>query len=70
MAEFFARLDRHGHERLPRRTSGSIRFDLCYDGRTENWLVTIERGAVRVTRESGAAVIRVDGALFERMGPR
>lgn len=67
--EFFARLVRHGHERLPRKTSCSIRFDLTEAGRTEHWLVTIDRGAVRVTREERDAdtVIRADQGLFERM---
>ncbi|MGN9776959.1 SCP2 sterol-binding domain-containing protein [Micromonospora sp. H33] len=67
--EFFAGLVRHGHDRLSRKTSGSIRFDLTRPGGTDHWLVAIDRGVVRVSREAGTAdtVIRTEESLFERM---
>ncbi|WP_422733287.1 SCP2 sterol-binding domain-containing protein [Micromonospora sp. WMMD558] len=66
---FFAGLVRHGHERLTRKTCGSIRFDLIHPDGTDHWLVTIDRGTVRVTREARTAdtVIHADESLFERM---
>ncbi|PZF95123.1 SCP2 sterol-binding domain-containing protein [Micromonospora deserti] len=68
-AQFFAQLGRHGHERLLRKTSGTIRFDLTRPGGVDHWLVTITHGQVRVSREKAAAdaVIGADEQLFERM---
>lgn len=67
--KFFAELDRRGGERLLRKTSGTIRFDLEHEGRTDHWLVTVVNGEVRVSREDREAdtVVRTDLEFFERM---
>jgi putative sterol carrier protein len=66
---FFADLSRHGHERVLRKTSGGIRFDLEHDGGVDQWYVVIDRGQVHATREERPVdcVIRTDTAFFERM---
>ncbi|WBB68128.1 SCP2 sterol-binding domain-containing protein [Micromonospora sp. WMMD812] len=66
---FFDELGRHGHERLLRRTSGTIRFDLEHDNGVDHWLVVIRGGAVQVSRGKHEAdtVVRTDTAFFERM---
>lgn len=66
---FFDRLGRHGHERLLRKTTGTVRFDLDRDDRIDHWHVTIADGAVSVCREArdADAVIRTDEAFFCRM---
>ncbi|MFC3502616.1 SCP2 sterol-binding domain-containing protein [Micromonospora krabiensis] len=66
---FFDELGRNGHQRLLPRTSGTIRFDLAHEGGTDHWLVTIENGDIRVSRDRGEAdaVICTNRAFFERM---
>jgi putative sterol carrier protein len=67
--EFFDELGRHGHERLLKKSSGSIRFDLAHDGRVDHWFVAIANGDVRVSREERGAdmVIHAERAFFERL---
>ncbi len=67
--EFFDQLGRHGHERLLKKTTGSIRFDIDHDGGTDHWLVAITNGAVRVSREDRGAdtVLHIEKVFFERM---
>ncbi|MFI7608315.1 SCP2 sterol-binding domain-containing protein [Micromonospora sp. NPDC049366] len=66
---FFEDLGRTGHQRLLPRTSGTIRFDLAHEGGTDHWLVTIENGDIRVSRERAEAdaIIGTDRAFFERL---
>ena len=68
IAEFFAELDRRGHEPLLENARGSARFDVTDGKRTERWLLTIEMGDLAVSRKNAAAdcVVRVDRAAFER----
>jgi hypothetical protein len=68
IAEFFAELGRRGHEPLLERARGSARFDVADGKRTERWLLTIDRGDLRVSRRNAAAdcVVRVDRPSFER----
>ena len=68
IAEFFAELGRRGHEPLLERERGSARFDVADGKRTERWLLTIDRGDLRVSRRNAAAdcVVRVDRPSFER----
>ncbi|WP_405098330.1 SCP2 sterol-binding domain-containing protein [Micromonospora sp. NBC_01412] len=67
--KFFDALERHGHERLLKKTNGTIRFDLEHDHEIDHWFVEIREGAVRVSQQSSDAdtVIRSDNALFDRM---
>ena len=59
----------HGHERLLKKTNGTIRFDLEHDHEIDHWLVAISKGDVQVSREKRDAdsVIRSDNAFFDRM---
>ena len=68
IAEFFAELGRRGHEPLLEKAKGSARFDVVDGKRTERWLLTIDRGDLRVSRKNAAAdcVLRVDRPTFER----
>ncbi|WP_319460174.1 SCP2 sterol-binding domain-containing protein [Micromonospora sp. RTP1Z1] len=67
--EFFDELDRRGSERLLKKTTGTIRFDLEHGHGIDHWLVTIINGDIRVSREERDAdcVIRADNAFFDRM---
>ena len=67
-AEFFAELGRQGHEPLLRKAKGSARFDVVDGGRTDRWLLAIDKGDVRVSRRNAAAdcVVRADRAFFDR----
>jgi hypothetical protein len=68
IAEFFAELGRRGHEPLLEKARGSARFDVTEGRRTERWLVTIDKGDLRVSRRNAAAdcIVRVDRSSFER----
>jgi putative sterol carrier protein len=67
--EFFDQLSRDGHERLLKKTTGTIRFDLEHDHGVDHWLVAIADGNVRVSRENreADAVIHTDQMFFERL---
>lgn len=66
---FFEELERHGSERVLKKTNGTIRFDLSHGGQVEHWFVEIRAGAIDVSRRDGEAdtVIHADRAFFERM---
>ena len=68
IAEFFAELGRRGHEPLLEKARGSARFDIADGRRTERWLVTIDKGDIRVSRRNAAAdcILRVHRSSFER----
>jgi putative sterol carrier protein len=68
IAEFFAELGRRGHEPLLEKARGSARFDVADGRRTESWVVTIDKGDLRVSRRNAAAdcILRVDRSSFER----
>lgn len=67
--EFFDQLGRRGHEPLLGKATGSARFDVVDGKRTERWLVTIDKGDIRVSRRNAAAdsVLRADKASFDRV---
>jgi hypothetical protein len=69
VTEFFAELDRRGHEPLLAKVRGWVRFELTEPGRIDRWLVSVDRGTVSVSRSDGPAegVIRADRALFGRL---
>ena len=68
-AGFFDELASRGHEPLLRNVTGSARFDVVAGQRTERWLVTIDKGDIRVSRGNAAAgsVLRADKASFDRV---
>ncbi|MEU5791916.1 SCP2 sterol-binding domain-containing protein [Micromonospora purpureochromogenes] len=67
--EFFDALERHGHERVLKKTNGTIRFDLEHDHEVDHWFVEIRGGVVRVSQQNSDAdtVVRSDNAFFDRM---
>jgi putative sterol carrier protein len=68
IAEFFAELGRRGHEPLLEKARGTARFDVADGRRTERWLVTIDKGDLRVSRRNTTAdcILRVDRSTLER----
>ncbi|MEU4775240.1 SCP2 sterol-binding domain-containing protein [Micromonospora sp. NPDC023644] len=68
--DFFHGLARRGHDRRLRAIDeGSVRFDISREGRTDHWLVSIDKGDIRVTEEAtgGDAVVQADRAVFDRI---
>jgi glycogen debranching enzyme len=65
--EFFEGLKRGGPKRLPEKVSGTIRFDLGVDHRSEHWFVTIDKGAINVSRDRHDAdvVVRTEKPVFD-----
>lgn len=65
---FFDELAERGNEPCLAGVSGRVRFDIV-GKRTEHWLVTIERGDITVTHESGRAdcTVQADRELFDRL---
>jgi hypothetical protein len=68
-AEFFAQLDRRGHEPLLDDVTGVIRFDLRDEHGIERWFLDIDRGEVHTSQEERPAdcVIRISRKLFDRL---
>jgi putative sterol carrier protein len=64
---FFERLARRGHEPFLAKVSGTLRFDLPERGHIDHWLVMIDNGDVRVSREDRDAdtIVSVDPGLFD-----
>ena len=67
--QFFEELGRRGHEPLLEHATGTIRFDFVDDGRTDRWLVSINKGQVAVSHGNGDAdaVVTGDRALFAKI---
>lgn len=67
--EFFEDLGRRGHEPLLAKARGTVRFDLVDGGRTDRWLVAVDKGHVTVAHENGPAecTVRAEKAFFERL---
>jgi putative sterol carrier protein len=66
---FFDDLAARGHEPLLKDASGTLRFDLVDGRRVEHWYVSIDRGDVRVSKETAAAdtVLRTERSVFDRI---
>ena len=64
---FFDDLAQRGHVPLLDKAHGSVRFDIADGERTDQYLVTIDRGDIRVSTEEAPAqcVMAADRALFE-----
>jgi SCP-2 sterol transfer family len=58
-ADFFQELSTRGREPRLRNVTGTVRFDVTQDGRTEQWWLRIDRGDVRVST-GGAETDRPD----------
>jgi predicted lipid carrier protein YhbT len=69
VVEFFEELGRRGHEPLLAKVTGRVGFDLVDGGRTDRWLVAVDKGEITVRHEGGQAdcTIRAERALFERL---
>jgi putative sterol carrier protein len=69
VVEFFEELGRRGHEPLLAKVTGRVRFDLVDGGRTDRWLVAVDKGDTVVSHQDGQAecTIRAERALFERL---
>jgi putative sterol carrier protein len=68
--KFFDALAGRGEEPLLRKASGSTRFEIVDGKRTRQWIVTVEKGRLDVSRGSVAqpdCIIRVDKALFDKI---
>ena len=67
--EFFDSLARRTHEPLLEKTKGSLRFEIARGKTKKRWFVSIDDGDVNVSRRNAAAdaVVRADGALFDRL---
>src|SRR5678810_407384 len=55
VVEFFEELGRRGHEPLLAKVTGRVRFDLVDGGRTDRWLVAVDRGDTVVSHQDGRA---------------
>ena len=69
VVEFFSELGRRGHEPLLAKVTGRVRFDVVDGGRTDRWLVAVDKGNIAVSHQGGPAecAIQAERALFERL---
>jgi predicted lipid carrier protein YhbT len=67
--EFFAELERRAHEPLLNKVKSTTRFEIVRGKQKSRWLVTVDSGALTVSRRNAAAdsVVRADGALFDQL---
>jgi putative sterol carrier protein len=68
-AKFFDDLGRRGHEPLLKKATGSARFEVVDGKRTRRWLLTVEKGDVRVSRRNARAdaTLRTGKKSFDRI---
>jgi hypothetical protein len=66
---FFESIARREYEPALAKISGTLRFDLHEGARTTHWLLTINRGHLRVSQEDREAdtVVGTSPELFERL---
>ena len=65
--QFFEELGRRGHEPLLEKATGKFGFELQDNGRTDSWLVDVDKGDVTVSHKRGAAdcMLRAEKAVFD-----
>jgi putative sterol carrier protein len=65
--EFFAELNRRGHEALLEKVTGTMRFDLSHDTGIDHFFVSVGRGDVVVSDEDSQAdcAVRLERTLFD-----
>ena len=68
-AEFFERIGEQGFDPRLGHARGSVRFDVQGGDRDECWRVSLDRGAIQVTRDAEPAdcVVRADAATLDRL---
>jgi putative sterol carrier protein len=66
-AEFFGELGSRGHEPLLEQATGTVRFDVRQEKKTDRWLVAIAKGDLSVSHRNVAAdcVVTADKTLFD-----
>ena len=66
-AEFFDALAARGHDPLIEKVTGTIRFDVKDNGKTQRWRVAITKGDIEVSRSNAAAdcVVTADRKTLE-----
>jgi hypothetical protein len=69
IAEFFAELDRRGHDPLLDRVNCTGRVEITDDGRLDQWLVSIKGGYISVAHGGGDSdwVMRAERDAFVRV---
>lgn len=69
ITRFFAELERREYEPLLDKAAGTLRLDLCEGERTTYWLLTIDRGRIRVSQEKrpADATVRTSRSFFEQI---
>ena len=69
--DFFHGLHERGRDPLLRKATGVTRFDIVDGPGTDRWLLTVDRGEVRISRgdedSPSDAVLRADRATFARI---
>jgi putative sterol carrier protein len=67
--DFFDALPERSGDPLLAKVAGTLRFDAKDGDRIEHWHVTLERGAVKVSKRNAKAdaVIRIDRLLLDRI---
>jgi putative sterol carrier protein len=67
-APFFDELARREYDPMLRNAKGTARIEIVDKGRTERWLVTIDKGNIAVSRKNAMAetTIRADRKTFEK----
>jgi putative sterol carrier protein len=67
--EFFEALPERSGDPLLAKVSGTLRFDADDGERIEHWYITLDKGAVKVSKRNAKAdaVIRIDRSLLDRI---
>lgn len=67
--QFFETLAATGHATLLEKASGSVRFDVTHGEQTEHWMVIVNKGDVRVTRDEADAdsVVHISRETLDRL---
>lgn len=65
--EFFDDINEQGFDARLGRVRGTIRFEVHDQRRAEQWLVSLDRGAIHVSHDEGPAdcVVRTDRATLD-----
>lgn len=65
---FFDRLARREYDPMLRNAVGTARFEIADKDTTERWLVTIDKGAITVSKKNARAgtIIRADRKTFDK----
>jgi putative sterol carrier protein len=66
---FFERLARREYDPMLRNAVGTARFEVVDDDATERWLVTIDKGAITVSRKNAkvGTIVRADRKTFDKL---